>query len=206
MVLCDSADPDSSMRLSKKLALSLTLVPLWSSPFVLESVMEPFQVGICHSDEAWQAARALRQKTFFDRLAVEDPYLWTFQHPDHQHFVLRTSNEFIGYAHLQLWPNQRAALRIIVIDEQFRRQGYGEALVAYCEQCLLAKGVKRLETAASPSAVNFYRKLGFHDMEWDDPEHHPTDPTDTPLGKELIGDQALDGHIVTLTLTPPSLL
>ncbi len=54
--------------------------------------------------------------------------------------------------------------------------------------------------------MGFYRKLDFHDMEWDSPEHHPTDPTDAPLGKELIPDQACNGHIVIPKLTPPSLL
>lgn len=42
----------------------------------------------------------------------------------------------IGYAHIQLWPNHRAALRIIVIDESYRNHGLGAF------HCLYRKGLR----------------------------------------------------------------
>jgi hypothetical protein len=44
---------------------------------------------------------------FFDKVPTADPYTWTFDHPDHIHFVLYQGSEIIGYAHLQLWPEQK---------------------------------------------------------------------------------------------------
>ena len=40
--------------------------------------------------------------------------MWTFQHDEHVHFVLYQDADNIGYAHAQLWPNHKVALRIIV--------------------------------------------------------------------------------------------
>ena len=71
------------------------------------------------TDREWDAVRLLRQKYFFK--SKEDPYTWTFTHKDHIHFVFYKNAEIIGYAHLQLWPENRAALRIIVIDERYRK-------------------------------------------------------------------------------------
>lgn len=67
-----------------------------------------------HNKE-WAFAKRLRQACFFDPLAISDPYTWTFDHKEHVHFILECTNEMVGYAHIQLWPNQRAALRILVI-------------------------------------------------------------------------------------------
>jgi hypothetical protein len=74
----------------------------------------------CIKDIEWDFAKKLRNKYFFDPLAIKDPYTWTFNHKDHIHFILYQDEVMIGYAHIQLWPNHRAALRIIVIDESYR--------------------------------------------------------------------------------------
>ena len=43
---------------------------------------------LCLLEEEWAAAKAMRQKYFFDKVSIEDPYGWTFDHPDHKHLVL----------------------------------------------------------------------------------------------------------------------
>ena len=65
----------------------------------------------CIHDLEWEAARAFRQKYFFDKMPMDDPYIWTFDHPDHIHFILYQGTSIIGYAHIQLWLNARAAFR-----------------------------------------------------------------------------------------------
>src|ERR1700722_8568009 len=72
----------------------------------------------------WDAVKRLRQKYFFDPLSIEDPYTWTFNHQEHVHLVLYLVTEIAGYAHIQLWPDQRAALRILVIDELYRHRDF----------------------------------------------------------------------------------
>lgn len=145
--------------------------------------------GLCmrlctHHDE-WETARTFRNKTFFDKIPMEDPYTWTFDHKDHVHLVFYQGTNIIGYAHIQLWPDQRAALRIIVIDEQIKGQGLGGQFLTLCERWLKQKGFKVLQTQASPEAYPFYLKYGYTEMPFNDPDGYESDPQDTDMGKVL---------------------
>lgn len=145
--------------------------------------------GLCmrfctHHDE-WKAARHFRNKYFFDKVPMEDPYTWTFDHKDHVHFVLYQGTEIVGYAHLQLWPEQRSALRIIVIDELYRNQGLGGHFLTLCERWLKEKEYKTFHTQSSPDAYNFYRKQGYTEMPFNDPDGYESDPQDIDMGKVL---------------------
>jgi GNAT superfamily N-acetyltransferase len=145
--------------------------------------------GLCmrlctHYDE-WEAVRNFRQKYFFDKVPVADPYTWTFDHKDHLHLVLYQGTKIVGYAHIQLWSDQRAALRIIVIDEQLRGQGLGSHFLQLCERWIKEKDFKALQTQASPDAYPFYCKYGYKEMPFNDPDGYEGDPRDIELGKIL---------------------
>lgn len=133
----------------------------------------------------WEKAKYFRQKYFFDKVPISDPYTWTFNHKDHIHFILYKGTQIIGYAHIQLWPEKRAALRIIVIDELYRNLKFGSHFLALCEKWLKKHGVEILQTEASPTAKNFYLNYAYEDMAFNDPEGNETHPDDTPLGKFL---------------------
>jgi GNAT superfamily N-acetyltransferase len=139
----------------------------------------------CNDNTEWNAAKHFRQTYFFDNVPMADPYTWTFNHPDHVHFVLYQGVEIIGYAHIQLWPAARAALRIIVIEEEKRQQGFGGHFLKMLEKWLKVQGYKSLHTEASPDAYLFYKKFKYTEMPFDDPDNHPTDPRDIPIGKHL---------------------
>lgn len=133
----------------------------------------------------WKAARTFRQKTFFDKIPMADPYTWTFDHKDHIHLIFYQGTNIIGYAHIQLWPEHRAALRIIVIDERIREQDLGGQFLILCERWLKQQGFKVLQTQASPDAYPFYLKYGYTEMPFNDPDGHDSDPQDTDMGKVL---------------------
>ncbi len=139
------------------------------------------------TDREWAAVRDLRQKCFFKSKA--DPFTWTFTHQDHIHFVFYKNAEIIGYAHLQLWPKNRAALRIIAIDERYRNLGFGTQFLGLCERWLFHKGFQKLLTQASKDAYKFYRKHGYIEMPFDDPDGYGSDPRDIEIGKCLIMDR-----------------
>lgn len=86
---------------------------------------------------------------------------------------------------MQLWPDHRAALRIIVIDEKKRGQGMGKCLMDHCEQELKQRGVTLFQTEASPNAYLFYKKLGYIDMPFNNPDGEATHPDDRAVGKYL---------------------
>lgn len=146
-------------------------------------------VGLCmrlctHNDE-WAAARDFRQKYFFDKVPVADPYTWTFDHQDHLHLILYKGTEIVGYAHIQLWPEQRATLRIIVIDEHTRHQGLGSHFLNLCERWLKEKGLKTFHMQSSPDAYPFYCKHDYTEMPFNDPDGYEGDPQDIDMGKIL---------------------
>lgn len=142
-------------------------------------------VNVCMHEREWEAARTFRNKNFFDKIPIADPYTWTFDHKDHVHLVFYQGTNIIGYAHIQLWPDHRAALRIIVIDEQIRGQGLGGQFLTLCERWLKQKGFKILQTQASPAAYPFYLKYGYTEKPFNDPDGHESDPQDTDMGKAL---------------------
>jgi GrpB-like predicted nucleotidyltransferase (UPF0157 family)/GNAT superfamily N-acetyltransferase len=139
----------------------------------------------CTHFEEWDAAKAMRQRYFFDNVPVSDPYQWTFYHPEHRHFILYRGVDIVGYAHIQLWPNARAAIRIIVVEEGYRRSGYGKQFMDWIEAWLSSQDYRSLHTEAAPGAVAFYRQLGYVDMPFGDPEGDKTDPRDTAMCKVL---------------------
>lgn len=139
----------------------------------------------CLHDYEWEMAKAFRQRYFFDKVPVADPYTWTFDHPSHVHFVFSRGVDIIGYAHIQKWKDARAALRIIVIDVAARRQGVGAEFLGLCEKWLRAQGVETLHVESSPEAHSFYTKHGYTDMPFNDPDGYEDSPQNVALGKAL---------------------
>ena len=133
----------------------------------------------------WDAARHFRQFYFFDKVGLSDPYTWTFEHEAHAHLILYHGTGIVGYAHLQFWPDNRAAMRIIVIDETKRKCHFGSKLLALCEKWLKSRGYKSLHVESSPQALIFYRKNGYVDMAFNDPDGYESDSQDTAVGKIL---------------------
>lgn len=135
------------------------------------------------SAQEWVLVREFRQKYFFK--SNEDPYIWTFDHPDHIHFLYSSTGEIIGYAHLQLWPKKQAALRIIVIDEAHQNRGFGAHFLHLCEQWLSQRGYTKLLVQSRKTAYPFYSRQGYTEMPFEDPEGHETHPDDIEIGKDL---------------------
>ncbi|MGQ3889267.1 GNAT family N-acetyltransferase [Legionella sp. CNM-1927-20] len=133
----------------------------------------------------WEAVRSLRQKNFFDKVARKDPYQWTFKDSSHKHLILYKGTIIIGYAHIQLWPDSRAALRIIVIDEPYRHLSFGSDFLKYCERWLAEQNIEKILVQSSPEAYPFYCKNNYVKMPFNDPENYPSDLQDIEVGKIL---------------------
>jgi hypothetical protein len=96
----------------------------------------------CTHDYEWKTARAFRQRYCFDAIPVADPYTWTFNHPNHVHFVFSLGSEIIGYAHIQLCASDaKATMRMLVIDVPMRGQGFDVEFLRLCEKWLSRQGI-----------------------------------------------------------------
>jgi GrpB-like predicted nucleotidyltransferase (UPF0157 family)/GNAT superfamily N-acetyltransferase len=135
------------------------------------------------TDREWLTIRDLRQKYFYKM--IEDPFTRTFKHKDHIHFVFYKNASIIGYAHLQLWQAGRVALRMIVIDENYRSQGYESQFLKLCERWLDHQGLNVLVTQSSPQDYVFYKLNGYVEMPFNDPDGYEAGPQDIPIGKFL---------------------
>ncbi|MDF1678857.1 MAG: bifunctional GrpB family protein/GNAT family N-acetyltransferase [Legionellaceae bacterium] len=133
----------------------------------------------------WESVRKMRQSYIFDAIKSHDPYEWTFDHPDHWHFILNQGVDIVGYAHIQRWPEDRVALRIIIIDEAYQHRGLGRAFLTMLEQWLKEKNVRSIHVESSPEAEQFYKHLGYNSMDFNDSDAYPSEPDDIPLGKLL---------------------
>lgn len=139
----------------------------------------------CAHHEEWAAARNFRQKYFFGPHNIEDPYTWTFNHPQHVHFVLSQGAEIVGYTHIQLWPDKRAAMRILVIDKAKRNNNLSAKLLALCEKWLKSQEYKSIHAESRTTSLAFYTKNGYTEMPFNDPEGYAGDPQDIAVGKKL---------------------
>ncbi|MBA2728605.1 MAG: GNAT family N-acetyltransferase [Parachlamydiaceae bacterium] len=136
------------------------------------------------TDREWLTVGNLRQKYFLK--SNEDPYTWTFKHKDHIHFVFYKNSDIIGYTHLQLWPENRAALRMIIIDESYRNRGFGSQFLKLCERWLCHQGFKILLIQSSPAAYKFYHHHEYVKMPFNDLDGYETDSKNIEIGKFLI--------------------
>lgn len=140
---------------------------------------------ICAHNTEWESAKNFRKKYFFEPDKIEDPYTWTFDHKDHKHFVLYQGVELVGYAHIQLWPENRAAIRIIVIDDKHQSKGYGKEFLSLIEKWLKLGGYKSIHAESSPEALKFYKRMKYEEMPFNDPDGYKGSPEDIAMGRLL---------------------
>lgn len=130
----------------------------------------------------WASLNAFRSSFF---KADPDPFLWTFIHQDHIHFMFYKDLEIIGYAHLQLMSEKRAILRLLTMVEDFQNQGHGSFFLTQCEKWLSLQGYKTLHLLASPLALPFFSKGGYAPMSFVNPEAYESRTESKSLGKIL---------------------
>lgn len=139
----------------------------------------------CTHHTEWEAAKYLRDKYFFGPRGIDDTYTWTFNHNSHVHFIFYQGTKIIGYTHIQLWQDARAAIRIIVIDEAYRKHGFGTKFLALVEKWLKEEEYTSVHTESTFESRLFYEKQGYTAMPLNDPDGHASNPNDIPFGKIL---------------------
>lgn len=138
----------------------------------------------CRHAAHWEQVRRMRQQFFFDPARIDDPYHWSFTHANHRHFVLLSGVETVAYAHVQYWPDVRAALRIMVVEPAQRGQGLGRLMLQGLERYLRGESRVSLHLESSVAAVGFYLKQGYRAHPFGDPAG-ATSPDDVALAKSL---------------------
>jgi GrpB-like predicted nucleotidyltransferase (UPF0157 family) len=124
----------------------------WIEGIIRQTGFNGLRFVICTHYREWDAVKKFRNQYFCELNAAKHPfaptktsvdnYTWTFDHVDHKHVVLYKGMDIIGYAHIQLWPEKRATLHIIIIDKKYQGKGYGKTLMALIEKWMGLEGYK----------------------------------------------------------------
>lgn len=140
---------------------------------------------LCAHDEEWEAAKTFRQRYVRDNISILDPDDKTFNQSEHSHLILYYGANIIGYADLQYLQERSAVIRYFVIEDAFRNQGFGHQFLALCEKWLKTKNYKSLHIGFPIKEQTFYKKNGYVEMPFQDPEGHENHSQNIQMGKIL---------------------
>jgi hypothetical protein len=99
--------------------------------------------------------------------------------------VLYQGTEILAYAHIQFWPDQRSAIRIIATDEDKRNQNFGSSVLVLIEKLLKSFGIKSIHAESRQRSLRFYLKNDDTNIPFDDPENYEFDPNNVSVGNLL---------------------
>lgn len=91
---------------------------------------------LCTHYSEWNVIRHFRRCYFANLYHCEDPFTATFHSPEHRHFIFCRGTEIIGYAHIQLLPDQKATLPMIFICKTGNNNSCGRQFLNLCRKWL----------------------------------------------------------------------
>jgi GrpB-like predicted nucleotidyltransferase (UPF0157 family)/GNAT superfamily N-acetyltransferase len=139
---------------------------------------------ICTHDKEWRRYHELRRTLLFEpKGLVYDAHHPSLTNPGCTHFVLYKGTHIVSVAQIEFFQGGFGALRAVATDPLYQKQGYGVHMVGLLEKWAYRRGVRVLKTHANWHAQNFYRKLGYVEMAFED---ICITPDVVDLGKELL--------------------
>lgn len=72
----------------------------------------------CLTEDEWKKVKKFHKNYYFDQQKIKDTYHWSFNHQDHEHFILYRGVEIIGYVHIKFLPESNSTFRIIILKEK----------------------------------------------------------------------------------------
>lgn len=117
----------------------------------------------------WQEYHRIRREQIFEPInIVYDANHLTITAKDHFHFVLCKGVKIVSIAHVELLNGKEVAIRSLATDAPYKMQGYARYLMQLLTKWIKQQGRKVIKLHANPNAENFYHKLGYINIEFDD--------------------------------------
>lgn len=140
------------------------------SKILNEAGFDGLRLLFCAHYEDWDAYHRIRDEQIFDRNEVlYDKNHSSFTAENHYHFVLCKGTQVVSVAHVEFLNEREAALRSLATDEPYKKQGYAKRLMELLERWIVLQGRETIKLHSALEAEAFYRKLGYVDIEFDDP-------------------------------------
>ena len=134
-----------------------------------------YQIRSAYRNE-WQDAMALAWRTFlrfeadvytpegvknFENFITDFTLHRMFVMGTYQLFIALDGNKVVGMITLR----DMTHISLLFVDEEYHRRGIGRALINHLVGYLMTEmGMYRVTVNASPYGVEFYHKMGFHDL------------------------------------------
>jgi len=104
--------------------------------------------------------------------------------PDNHFMGFWQDGELLGTLRVDFLDDKTAALRLVAVEPRLQRRGIGREMIAAAERFISAAGYRRVVTNAASAAAQFYSRLGYEEVPWDDPGEGAGGPI-VPMRKQL---------------------
>jgi GrpB-like predicted nucleotidyltransferase (UPF0157 family)/GNAT superfamily N-acetyltransferase len=126
-------------------------------------------MNLCLHEAEWNNYHRIKKEQIFVPLNI----VYNFSHPhltseNHYHFVLYQGTIIISIGHIELLNEKDAAIRALATDEPYQNKGSGIKMMELLEKWIKFQGRSNIKIHANPKAEQFYRRLGYEDIIWDD--------------------------------------
>lgn len=128
-----------------------------------------FRMIKCAHVWEWDHYHRIRRTLIFEPMGViYDPHHPTLTNAHHHHFLLLQGITPVGVAHIEKLSPNTYALRPFAIDIVYQNKGWGSYFLTYIEEWLQRHGTQVLKLHANPQAVDFYTRLGYQPMNFEE--------------------------------------
>ena len=141
---------------------------------LIKSVLEKagfdgLMFNLCIHSKEWQEYHRIRREQIFDPINV----VYDENHPsltldNHYHFVLYKGTKIMCVSHVEFLNENEAAIRSLATDEPHKKNGYGTYMMKLLEKWIKSQGRDIIKIHANPNAEDFYLKLGYAEIKFDD--------------------------------------
>jgi len=146
---------------------------LGKNAFIKKIINQTGFAGLCfrpcqHYLELQEYHRIRREQIFAPINVVYDENHPSLTAENNFHFILYEGTKIVCVAHIKFLNKNEAKIRTISTDEPYKGKGYGTYMMKLLEKWIKSKGRNIIKLHANPNAEDFYRKLGYVEMEFDD--------------------------------------
>lgn len=163
-------DPTSFERSNQGFAKYTLKKDAFIKSILQQADFKGIMINFCTHYAEWETYHRIKETEIFQPI----PLAYDRHHPDltsdrHYHFVMYHGTEIVCIAQIELMNEDVVVLRTIATEAKHKRQGHGTCMIKFLEQWVghQKRSVIKLHAALTDEA--FYRKLGYVEMEFDDP-------------------------------------
>lgn len=161
----------NNYNLGKNAFIQKTMKNAWKNEQYNE--FEKLVINFCMHENEWKAFHEINKFYIFDPLKIKyDPSRPSFSNENFYNFVLYYESEIISIAQIEKIKNTNVCvLRLLATKLQFQKKGYTKYFVTFLEKWIkeslqFNKKINTLKLHANPNAYEFYKKIGYEEIDF----------------------------------------